>query len=227
MKYPVYKIFWMLTIITIGILVIHSSMVLSKHYTNISLPDFLVGRFDIDGEANLPAWYSTVLLFSVSTTAFLLYCLDNKFSEYNPLRRSFWLGFGIVYILLSLDEGAQMHEIIDKLTDIKWVLIYAPLVGFFLLLCLYYFVVIRRDDSALRNWVIGGLVVYATGGLGCEWINHTFRLADAFLQIEYVAEEGLEMIGTAMVLTGSLRELNNQFNKYFSIKKASSDNVTE
>ena len=103
-----------------------------------------------------------------------------------------------------------MHEIFDQLNLEKWIFIYAPLAGLFFLVCLYYFAVIRGKDSALRNWVIGGLVVYAIGGLVCEWVNYTIPLRYAMKQIEYVAEEGLEMIGTTMVLTGCLQELNTR-----------------
>lgn len=211
MKIPVYKIFWSLILLIWSILAAHSFFVLSHHFINTEFPDFLVQRMNIDAEANIPTWFSTILLFSVSITAILIYRLVSGQPEVRPRWHKIWLGLGILYFLLSLDEAAQMHELIDQLTDVKWVFIYAPVSALTFLVVLYYFIVIRKRDGEIRNWIIGGLVVFAVGGLVFEWVTYTFHLPYALRQIAYVAEEGLELFGTAMVLTGCLREFNKQF----------------
>jgi len=222
MKIPIRKIFWSLTLVTAGILALHSFFVLSPHFLKEGFPDFLVQRFHVNYEANLPTWYSTILLFSVSMTSFFLYPLN-----YGLPKQKFWLGFGFLYLFLSLDEAAQMHEIIGVLTNVKWVFIYAPIVGLSFLACLYYFIVIRRKDTILRNWIIGGLIVYALGGLVCEWISYTFHLRYALQQIEFVVEEGLELMGTTMVLTGCLHEFNKQFHNMIQKTRSMSASVTK
>jgi hypothetical protein len=107
---------------------------------------------------------------------------------------------------------------IDTLTKSKWVFIYAPIMGLSFLICLYYLVVVRRKDAYLRYWIIGGLIIYALGGLAAEWIGYTYHLRYALRQIEIFAEEGLELLGTTMVLTGCLQELDKQFDKKFQTK---------
>jgi len=203
-------------IFIIGILLaVHSFFVLSHHFIDTEFPDFLVQRFNIDAEANIPTWFSTILLFMISLTAFFIYRLGSGQLEVRSRWHKIWLGLGILYLFLSLDEGAQIHELINRLTDVKWVFIYAPVTGLIFLVCLYYFVVIRGSDSVLRNWVIGGLVVFALGGMVVEWYTYTYQLPYALRQIAFVAEEGFEMIGTTMMLTGCLREFNQQFEKSF------------
>ncbi len=221
MKIPSYKIFWSLILMIGGILAVHSFFVLSHHFINTEFPDFLVQRMNIDAEANIPTWFSTILLFSVSVTAFFIYRLVSGQPEVKSRWQKFWLVLGVIYLILSLDEAAQIHELIDQLTDVKWVFIYAPVAGAIFLVCVYYFIVIRKQDGELRNWIIGGLVVFALGGLVFEWVTFTFHLPYALRQIAYVTEEGLELIGTTMVLTGCLREFNKQFEIIYYRKRKS------
>jgi len=86
---------------------------------------FIDSRFNLNDEANIPTWYSTVLLFSVSLSSFIIFQMEQKFENIESGRR-FWLGFGAVYFFLSLDEAARIHEFLNYLTSTKWVFLYAP-----------------------------------------------------------------------------------------------------
>lgn len=159
--------------------------------------------FDVDSEANIPTWYSTVLLFSVSLSSLGIYMLSSGQKH----KQIFWPIFSYVYCFLSLDEAAHIHELITKATSIKWVFIYAPFAGAFFLICAYHLV--KSNNKKLRNWLLGGLVIYALGGLGGETISYVFRPLPPLLQnLEFVLEEGFEMVGTIMVLNGCLQEVN-------------------
>jgi len=121
--------------------------------------------------------------------------------------QTFWLVLSSVYCFLSLDEAARLHEIFDTSLHIKWIYIYTPPAGIFFITCLYFLTFINKNKN-LRNWIIGGLIVYTLGGLGGESFSYFFY-ASTF---EIVFEEGLELLGTLMVLKGSLQELINRFN---------------
>jgi hypothetical protein len=221
MKIPVNKILWSSIFIIAVILAVHSFFVLSPHFINTEFPEFLIERFNIDAEANIPTWFSTILLFFVSVTAFFIHRLKSGRPGGRSRWNKIWLGLGTLYLFLSLDEAAQIHELINRLTDVKWVFIYAPVFGTIFLVFVYYFFVVIKENHEIRNWILGGLVVFALGGLLFEWINYTYHLRYALRQISYVLEEGFEMIGTAMVLTGCLLELNKQFDIKYQVKDIS------
>lgn len=160
------------------------------------------GKFNLDGEANIPSWYSTVLLFSVSLCSLAIYGLSHAHSH-----TRFWIFFGGVFCFLSLDEMVGIHEILEQVITVKWVFLYAPFVAAFYIVCVFY--CNHIGQAVLRNWLLGGLVVYALGGLVCETISHVFYPLPRLLQyLEFVLEEGLEMLGAIMVLTGCLHELD-------------------
>ena len=105
--------------------------------------------------------------------------------------------------------------------------IYAPFAGAFFLICAYQLV--ESNNKKLRNWILGGLVIYALGGLGGEYISYVFRPLPPLLQyLEFVLEEGLEMVGTIMVLTGCLQEVNRLWSlEHHEIASCTYDNEVQ
>ena len=169
-------------------------------------------RFSLDEEANVPTWYSTILLYSISIASFVLYFFSFKEICRNNIWRFYWLVFGSVYLFLSLDEASQIHEILDEAQIIKWIYLYMFAGGTFFLVTVIYFLTIRNDIKNIRNLILSGLVIYALGGMGMELISDVFSpLPQVLQQIEFILEEGLEMIGSIMVLTGCIMELNRLY----------------
>lgn len=173
-------------------------------------------RFNLNEEANIPTWYSTVLLFSVSVSSFINHFLEKKETNTTESGSLFWLVFGVAYCFLSIDEAGRIHEFINYLTSTKWVFIYAPFVAIFFVICAHYFFVIRKDDKTVRNWIIGGLSLYITGGLVLEFISFMLPLPPFMVLAEILLEEGFEMTGTIMVLIGSLHQTGCLFTRQYS-----------
>jgi len=204
MKIPIKKMFFLLLFTTLFLLMMHT--------LTLDGPQLLYLEFNIDKEANIPTWFSTVLLFTISITAFVVYWLENNFEK--PHRwRYFWILYAAFYAFLSFDEAAMVHEIIDKITRIKWIFVYAPFAGVFFILTVYYLVVIRKYKKTILLWVIGGLMVFAFGGLFMEFVSYAGKLVPFLQQIEYILEEGGEMLGSSMVLMGVLTVLNQLLTK--------------
>lgn len=194
-------------------------ILLGMHFFPVGVSWTIADRFNLDGEANIPEWYSAVLLFSVALSSLLIYLLGRDGIGRNYSWDKFWLGFAAVYCFLSLDEGARLHEILDSATPVKWVYAYAPFAAIFFVVCAFYFMVIRKGEKGVRNWVLGGLIVYALGGLVSEAIGYLLRpLPHAIQQAEFVIEEGFEMIGTIMVLMGCLQELRRLYGHMIAYK---------
>ena len=203
MEISIRKLFFFLLITVFVLLVMNF-----YPYADInSLSGTIHNRFNLDAEANIPTWFSTLLLFCVSLTSFILYNFRNKL-KIDTSMHTFWLVMSAAYCFLSLDEAARIHEVIDAILHIKWIYIYAPLAGIFFMTCVYFLVIINKDVNSknLRNWIIGGLLIYALGGLGGETYDYFVHSSS----VEVVFEEGLEFLGTIMVLIGSLQELERR-----------------
>lgn len=192
---PARKLFFWLAAIAIFLLLMHFCS------GKASAP--FHDRFDLDAEANIPTWFSTVLLFAISMSSILIYRLSPK----DRPAQSFWLIFSLIYGFFSLDEAARIHELIDP--ALKWVYVYAPLFGAFFFVCACHFG--KDGPPSPRRWILGGLMVFALGGMGGEWVSHLLNpLPYGLQQLEFVFEEGLEMLGSILVLVGCWMELNRR-----------------
>jgi hypothetical protein len=110
---------------------------------------------------------------------------------------------------LSLDEAASLHEKLDFFLA-KWIYVYAPIAGVFFIFCIYYLIKIGNRNLTIK--LISGLIIYASGGLACEMFSYIFEpLPPVIQEIEFVAEEGFEMIGAVLILLGCLEEISKSF----------------
>lgn len=187
------------------LLVFFVLLLLAMYFFPESLSWTIHNRFDLDSEANIPTWFSTVLLFCVSLTSLVIYIFGRDIANYASLQ-SFWLVFSAVYCFLSMDEAARIHEILDTNLHLKWIYIYAPFGAIFFIVCTYFLTVINKNNN-LRNWILGGLIIYALGGLFGEAFSHFFYPS----KVEVVFEEGFEFLGTIMVFRGCLQELRRRY----------------
>jgi len=224
MQIPLKKIAFILAGVIIFLLGMYTWNVMAWHIIPAGMPDYITTWFDINDESSIPTWYATILLFLVAIVSYCIYHLEKKAQIKRPWLW-FWLFFAIIYCFLSIDEGSVIHESIDNFTTFKWITFYAPVTFLFFLVCAFNFIIIRKEDRPLRNWVIGGLIVYAIGGLGCECLSFIFPLNFAWQHVEYVAEEGFEMLGSSMVLMGCLYEINRIFQKNYQWNLKKSETV--
>src|SRR5262245_52604497 len=63
--------------------------------------------FDLDGEANIPTWFSSCQLFLIGVVLFPLGFALHKAKRPS---RQFLSVLSVCFLLLSLDETAQLHE---------------------------------------------------------------------------------------------------------------------
>lgn len=166
-------------------------------------------KFNLDQEANVPTWLATALLLAVALCAFALHRAQEETWPGRCFARLFWLGFSIVYVFFSLDEAAGFHEMIVHLTGPIGFALFAVAAGAFFAGCVYNFLVKRREARHLAGWILPGLGIYFLGAIGLETLNAFLSpLIVNFTSLEIIAEEGMELLGTIMVLTGCLAELS-------------------
>ena len=204
MQIPIRKSFFILLSFLCILLLMH----LFVHHISWAIHN--IGMFNLDTEANIPTWYSTILLFLVSLCSLIVYRIRVNGITRSERGNAFWLFLAIVYCFLSMDEAARIHEFIHGYTCIKWFYTYAPFGALIFIITAVYFSVIRSNYKDLRIWILGGLICYASGGLVAEFLSHYFSpLSPVLQQVEFMFEEGMEMFGTSMVLMGCFTELNH------------------
>lgn len=169
---------------------------------------------DLDGEGNLPAWFSSFQLALVSLSLWLV--VAQRRTDDKPSRR-FWALPATGFLLWSLDETAMLHERLTALLGSRYVdwlpdflLSHKLLVAAAAVALLVASRIFRKDFAALwRNhrrecwFALAGFAVCAFGGAFLETIGYKlFRgSVKAFLyQTEVCFEEFFEMLGASFLL---------------------------
>ncbi|NQV60408.1 MAG: hypothetical protein HQ502_12110 [Alphaproteobacteria bacterium] len=171
-------------------------------------------QFALAEEANIPTWYSAMLLASCAICLAAIGFLQTP--ETGNYRRH-WLILALIFLYMSMDETAVIHEMtvdpvreafgLDGALYFAWVLPAAVLMAVFLACYLGF---LRHLPSSSRNrFVLAGLV-YVGGAFGTEfvigywWGIHGDTFGSGILN---VIQEGMEIIGVSLFLSALLRHL--------------------
>lgn len=65
--------------------------------------------FNLDGEGNVPTWWSSAKLLAVGALAVVVYAQEGLLRR-PPRFRWMWLGVGALFAALSMDEASSLHE---------------------------------------------------------------------------------------------------------------------
>jgi hypothetical protein len=157
---------------------------------------------NINGEANLPAWWNGALLMTIGFGALVARALDAE----RAARRA-WLIVAVAGFTLSLDEIVALHERMGqpvvqagiRVPTFAW-LVPGVIVGAALFVVLV--AVGRGLPRRTRRWLLLALVCYLAGALGVEAINGTLRSADRLIYywIGTTVEETVEMVACVIAI---------------------------
>ena len=178
---------------------------------------------DLNGEQNLPTWYSSIQWFCVGVLLGLF--AWSSFSVYRP-RSWLLLMLPLIFLGFSLDEVSLIHEWLGQKSDgllpggsrtntpflrtgIWMFLIGPPFLAFFVALLLSMRVYFLRAPGAWAKLMLGMMTVLA-GSIGIE-ILHNFAAPETmFGALQIFAEELCEMLGATLILWGSWELLRGQ-----------------
>jgi hypothetical protein len=177
--------------------------------------------FNLEGENNLPSWYSSVELL-LSSGVLGIIGLQGK-QERNPWAWH-WLALAFVFLCLSADEAASIHEMAAPLIDrwlettgqmgtvtsvigTSWLLAGLPFAGIVFLM-FWRFLMHLPLTTRVQFLIAGGLFI--TGAIGVEAVGGRYLLQNGgshtfIYQVMVLVEEGLEMVGILAFLYASLR----------------------
>ncbi len=159
--------------------------------------------FILDEEANFPTLFNFVLLVG---NAMLLTRIGLGALATGDRWWRHWMGLGVIFVYMSYDEAAQMHEqlmpIFDRLVQADGVLYFSwviPGALFFLAVGLAYARFVFALPRTIMVLTILGGALYVSGALGTELIGGDYASrfgmeTRAYLLIASV-EETLEMLG--------------------------------
>ena len=172
----------------------------------------IVNLFDSDQKLNFPST-AKLLLMLAATALFAAVGLATTV-RHDRVR---WLGMGVIFALVTLDEYTYMHQrISDAVHDVtgahgalrfSWVLIYLPLV---VVLAVVYLPFWRTLPSRLRHRLLAAALLFAGGSGGIELVKGALYDEEHWsLQYGLVASlsDSLELIGLAILVAILLEHL--------------------
>lgn len=171
--------------------------------------------FEVTSEVNLPMWWNVLLLIAGATLMLLV-------AANTPSRsaRLSWRLIAVIALLMSLDDATVLHEKLGLVVErfapdtgftFTWVLLGAPIAVVVILLA---FSASRRLHRTPRRLLLSGFVAFLGAAVGFEFIaDYLIRVeAHWFLyRVTYHMEEGLEMVGAALLAVAPLADIQRVY----------------
>ncbi len=200
-----------------GLLILASiSGQLIKLYTGHDFAYGLIPAFDLDGEQNIPSYFSSIILL-YSALLFGIIALSKRTKPYFY----HWFTLTLVVIYLSIDELVCIHESwtepMRMLFSTKGFLYYAWIIPAILgavvfLICFRKFFL--HLPSKTKRFLGIAIILYVGGGVGLEfiggWISSLYGEKNLAIIIESTFEETLEMLGVIVLTYGLLDYLRSE-----------------
>ena len=171
---------------------------------------------DLNGEQNLPTWYSSVQWYSVAA---LLAVFAWRNINWSQLRSWPLLALPPVFLFFSLDEVAQIHEWLGDKSDLLlpgsdrsgtpffhtgiWMFVLGvPFLVFFAALILAVRTYFQGAPGALVR-MLSGMALMLGGSIGIETLHNFVDPDSLFGTLQIAGEEMCEMLGATLILWGS------------------------
>lgn len=171
-------------------------------------PARLLDLFSVNLEESLPTWYSTINLFLAASLLAWIALAGRANQE--PYSR-YWLGLAVLFLYLSIDEGAAVHETTSGLLqgtfdtsgflEFGWLVLGIPLVILFGLIYLRFWLKLPWPTKPLFALAA---VFYVGGAVVIESISANQYALDGGSSFLYLAiatlEELCEMLGVVVFI---------------------------
>lgn len=199
-KFIYFNLFFLIIIILLGLIAGLVSFEQGYQLQNNRILYRFVELFNLNLEANVPAWYSAFLMIVIAGLSFFIFKLKAL-----P-EKKYFLGMSILFLMMSVDEISSIHEIMNNpvrnLLNLGSVFYWAWIVPGLIFLIIFgltfrqFFKLIGKRFSKL--FVSSG-VIYIMGVIGFEMLGgwlYSNKLGNSYYYIfEVVVEESLEMVG--------------------------------
>jgi len=168
----------------------------------------VLGKFNVNNELNLPAWYSSSALLAASALLAMIAYARRKLALGDAVH---WAALALIFLGLSADESASLHEVLivplRRRLDLHGPLYFAwvlPGAAFVAAVGFAYWRFLFRLDARTRWCFAISAVVYVGGALGLEmlggWLTETVGQQDVRYIAATTLEEFSEMVGVVLFL---------------------------
>lgn len=138
------------------------------------LTKFLL-KFDAGGEQTAAAWLSSMLLLLCALVLFYLGTVKRHLGQAYAMH---WLGLGVIFVLLSMDEAVGFHEMTimptRELLGASGLFLYAwvvPALAFVILVGVAYLGFLRHLDLGFRLRFLLAGALFVGGAIGFEMLE--------------------------------------------------------
>ncbi|MBI5661144.1 MAG: hypothetical protein HZC46_03255 [Ignavibacterium album] len=199
-KFIYFNLFISVILILLGLIAGLISLEQGSQLTSDRLLYRFVKLFNLNLEANIPAWYSGFLMIMISGLSLYIAKIKSL-----PLRKYF-LSISIIFLFMSIDEISSIHEILNNPVRtlfnfgslFYWAWIFPALVFLIILAFAFRQFFMMIDKKFGKLFLLSG-VVYLMGVIGFEMLGgwlYSNKLGNSYYYvIEVVVEESLEMVG--------------------------------
>lgn len=210
---------WLLALTTAFLILAHIAGQYYLFFVSPGNAPTVVALFNLDGERNVPAVFSTLLLLSCACLlALIAHASRRKGAGY-----LYWLGLALIFVYLACDEFFELHEGLvvpvrsalhaSGLLYFAWVIPYAAALAVLALVYLKF--VFRLPIRTRRLFILAGLI-YVAGALGMELLGGQYyekvQRIDAVYSLFFVTiEELLEMTGLVIFIHALLSYIDAEF----------------
>lgn len=175
----------------------------------------VVGWFDVNTEANIPTWFSMMLLATAATLAAAIALGRHPVGLTRPYH---WFGLGALMLAFSLDEVVQLHEEanrLDRIFDLGGIFVFAWVIpgSLFVLVAGVVFLPFLRDlPPAVRRGILGAGALFVFAALGLEFVEAAVveqRAGEHGMAFKVIGhlQETMEMLGVVWLIVVLLRVL--------------------
>ncbi len=174
---------------------------------------FFIRLFDFNQEANIPSFFSSLLLLTVAVLLYFIYRYEKKTEQ----KAMGWQGLALVFTFLSIDEATEIHEFLigyfrthyefSGYFYYAWIIPYSTAM---LLLGLVYIPFFKRLDGRIFILMMVSGAIFIAGAIGMEMLGGNTMENEGFglrYMIFYTIEETLEMAGVSLFIFSLLRFL--------------------
>jgi len=205
------------------LLVFHIVGQLIKFYYGFDHVLGFIPMFNLYEEANLPTWFSSMILLSASGLLLIIAATKRAQRDSYFLH---WAGLSMVFLFLSVDEAAKLHEAVGGVFRVVagrfladgfasvWVIPFGVLL---LIFVGAYFRFVFSLAPYFRNLFILAGLTFVSGGLGLEvveiiYLQGVAPKAEVFM-IMVSVEETMEIGGVILFIYGLLRYIEEHIGK--------------